>query len=66
MDNSRYIAKHVINLPKSGIRDFFEIVSKMKERGNFPQWKLSAFTKRLNKVSSSRRPEWAGFSDSAI
>ena len=37
MDNSRYIAKHVINLPKSGIRDFFEIVSKMKERGNFPR-----------------------------
>jgi aminotransferase len=31
MDNSRYIAKHVINLPKSGIRDFFEIVSKMKD-----------------------------------
>jgi aminotransferase len=31
MDNSRYIARHVINLPKSGIRDFFEIVSKMKD-----------------------------------
>ena len=31
MDTSRYIAKHVINLPKSGIRDFFEIVSKMKD-----------------------------------
>jgi aminotransferase len=31
MDSSRYIAKHVINLPKSGIRDFFEIVSKMKD-----------------------------------
>jgi len=31
MDQSRYIAKHVINLPKSGIRDFFEIVSKMKD-----------------------------------
>ena len=31
MDNSRYIAKHVVNLPKSGIRDFFEIVSKMKD-----------------------------------
>ena len=31
MDNSRFIAKHVINLPKSGIRDFFEIVSKMKD-----------------------------------
>ena len=30
MDQSRYIAKHVVNLPKSGIRDFFEIVSKMK------------------------------------
>src|SRR5450432_1047914 len=27
----RFIAKHVINLPKSGIRDFFEIVSKMKD-----------------------------------
>jgi aminotransferase len=31
MDQSRHIAKHVINLPKSGIRDFFEIVSKMKD-----------------------------------
>ncbi len=31
MDQSRYIAKHVIDLPKSGIRDFFEIVSKMKD-----------------------------------
>jgi aminotransferase len=31
MEQSRYITKHVINLPKSGIRDFFEIVSKMKD-----------------------------------
>ncbi len=31
MDSSRYIAKHVINLPRSGIRDFFEIVAKMKD-----------------------------------
>ena len=31
MDTSRFIAKHVISLPKSGIRDFFEIVSKMKD-----------------------------------
>jgi aminotransferase len=31
MDTSRYIAKHVIDLPRSGIRDFFEIVSKMKD-----------------------------------
>ena len=31
MDNSRFIAKHVLNLPKSGIRDFFEIVAKMKD-----------------------------------
>jgi aminotransferase len=31
MNQSHYIAKHVINLPKSGIRDFFEIVSKMKD-----------------------------------
>jgi hypothetical protein len=29
MDQSRFIAKHVINLLKSGIRNFFEIVSKM-------------------------------------
>jgi aminotransferase len=27
----RFIAKHVGSLPKSGIRDFFEIVSKMKD-----------------------------------
>jgi aminotransferase len=27
----RFIAKHVVGLPKSGIRDFFEIVSKMKD-----------------------------------
>jgi aminotransferase len=31
MDTNRYIAKHVINLPKSGIRDFFEVVAKMKD-----------------------------------
>lgn len=31
MDNSRYIAKHVASLPKSGIRDFFDIVAKMKD-----------------------------------
>jgi len=29
MDPTRYIARHVIDLPRSGIRDFFEIVSKM-------------------------------------
>ncbi len=31
MDTKRYIARHVVGLPKSGIRDFFEIVSKMKD-----------------------------------
>ena len=31
MDITRYIAKHVVNLPKSGIRDFFDIVAKMKD-----------------------------------
>ena len=31
MDQSRYIAEHVVNLPKSGIRDFFDIVAKMKD-----------------------------------
>jgi aminotransferase len=31
MDNKRFIARHVVDLPKSGIRDFFEIVSKMKD-----------------------------------
>jgi aminotransferase len=31
MDNSRYIATHVAGLPKSGIRDFFDIVAKMKD-----------------------------------
>ena len=31
MDTTRYIAKHVVNLPRSGIRDFFEIVAKMKD-----------------------------------
>ncbi len=31
MDQTRFIAKHVVNLPRSGIRDFFEIVSKMKD-----------------------------------
>jgi aminotransferase len=31
MDNQRFIARHVVDLPKSGIRDFFEIVSKMKD-----------------------------------
>src|ERR1700753_4020958 len=31
MDLSRYIAKHVVGLPKSGIRDFFEIVAKMQD-----------------------------------
>jgi aminotransferase len=27
----RYVARHVVGLPKSGIRDFFELVAKMKE-----------------------------------
>jgi aminotransferase len=27
----RYIARHVVDLPKSGIRDFFEIVAKMED-----------------------------------
>jgi len=31
MDSSRYIARHVVSLPKSGIRDFFDIVAKMKD-----------------------------------
>ena len=31
MDSSRYIARHVASLPKSGIRDFFDIVAKMKD-----------------------------------
>src|SRR5947199_883222 len=31
MDTTRYIAKHVIHLPRSGIRDFFEVVAKMKD-----------------------------------
>jgi len=31
MDPSRYIATHVASLPKSGIRDFFDIVAKMKD-----------------------------------
>ena len=31
MDSSRYIATHVASLPKSGIRDFFDIVAKMKD-----------------------------------
>jgi aminotransferase len=31
MDPSRYIATHVAGLPKSGIRDFFDIVAKMKD-----------------------------------
>jgi aminotransferase len=31
MDPKRFIARHVVTLPKSGIRDFFEIVAKMKD-----------------------------------
>jgi aminotransferase len=31
MDPTRHIARHVIDLPKSGIRDFFEIVAKMTD-----------------------------------
>ena len=31
MDTTRYIARHVVDLPKSGIRDFFDIVAKMKD-----------------------------------
>lgn len=31
MDTARYIARHVAGLPKSGIRDFFDIVAKMKD-----------------------------------
>ena len=31
MDPSHYIARHVASLPKSGIRDFFDIVARMKD-----------------------------------
>lgn len=31
MDTKKFIARHVIDLPKSGIRDFFEVVAKMKD-----------------------------------
>jgi len=31
MDSNRFIARHVSTLPKSGIRDFFEIVAKMRD-----------------------------------
>src|SRR5580700_7957288 len=31
MDQSHHIAKHVASLPKSGIRDFFDIVARMKD-----------------------------------
>ena len=31
MDPNRFIARHIVTLPKSGIRDFFEIVAKMKD-----------------------------------
>jgi len=31
MDQKKFIARHVVDLPKSGIRDFFEIVAKMKD-----------------------------------
>ncbi|MGA0133534.1 MAG: pyridoxal phosphate-dependent aminotransferase [Opitutales bacterium] len=30
-DSARFVARHVASLPKSGIRDFFAIVSKMKD-----------------------------------
>src|SRR5829696_4308366 len=30
MNTSQFIARHVATLPKSGIRDFFELVAKMK------------------------------------
>ncbi len=30
-DPARFIAQHVVGLPKSGIRDFFELVAKMKD-----------------------------------
>jgi aminotransferase len=31
MDLSHYIARHVVDLPRSGIRDFFEVVAKMED-----------------------------------
>jgi aminotransferase len=31
MDATRYIARHVVNLPRSGIRDFFEVVAQMRD-----------------------------------
>jgi aminotransferase len=31
MDTTQFIARHVVNLPRSGIRDFFEIVAKMDD-----------------------------------
>ncbi len=31
MDTKRFIARHIVDLPRSGIRDFFEIVAQMKD-----------------------------------
>ncbi len=31
MDSSRFIARHVIGLPRSGIRDFFELVARTRD-----------------------------------
>ena len=31
MDYSKYLAKHIISLPKSGIRDFFDLVNSMDD-----------------------------------
>ena len=31
MEQKRFIARHVVDLPKSGIRDFFEIVAKLRD-----------------------------------
>ncbi len=35
MDQSRFIARHLVNLPKSGIRDFFDIVARIKDAISF-------------------------------
>ena len=40
MDQSRFIAKHVVNLPKSGIRDFFDIVAKMKDATSLARFRV--------------------------
>ena len=66
MDQSRFIARHVVNLPKSGIRDFFDIVAKVKDAISLGVGKISSLQSAWLRYLFSGDQSGPDLSDSAI